>query len=208
MITITDETIAKLEAAGFNRWTKGRFDRLYINAESYGVEFDYYKSGNIRSCHAFGERVSNSEGYRFGSTKVYIDLTDGTLNIKTSTDYEDEIRAAVEAIIAEATAEPETETATGDEIEATESETESISDARTKMVEAIRAQGEAEATALRPRLVSQMGEGKADAMLAEYGDRITRVCDYIATAPAEWVIAHVGCSLAQLVTSVSDALAA
>jgi hypothetical protein len=202
-ITVTDEIIAKLESAGFARWTKGRFDRLYINAESYGVEFDYYKTGNIRSCYAFGERVSNSEGYRFGSTKVYIDLADGTLNIKTATDYEDEIRAAVEAIITEAIKD---EDESGDETASADNN--SVAAIRVKMIEAIRAQAGNETAALRPRLITQMGESKADATLIEYMAKIASVCDYIANAPAEWVTTHATRSPAQLAADVSTALAA
>lgn len=101
-IAINAETIAKLEAAGFKRWTKGNMDRLYVNPECYGVTFDYYKTGNIRDCHFQGERVSNSEGYRFKSTKAYIDIKTGELHVTTKTDFEDEIREAIEAIVAEA----------------------------------------------------------------------------------------------------------
>lgn len=101
MTKLNDKQIAAYEAKGFNRWTKGNMDRLYINARDYGCKFDYYNTGNIRNCYFNGERVSNAEGYRFKSTKVYIDVKTGELSITTSTDYEDEIRAAVEAIITE-----------------------------------------------------------------------------------------------------------
>ena len=33
---LTAETIAKFEAAGFNRWAKGSMDRLYINTTALG----------------------------------------------------------------------------------------------------------------------------------------------------------------------------
>jgi vacuolar-type H+-ATPase subunit H len=193
-ITITDATIAKLEAAGFNRWTKGRYDRLYIDAKSYGVEYTYYKSGKVEGGTFGGERFGALEARNFASTKVYIDLTDGTLHIDTRTDFEDEIRAAVESIIAEAT-------------KVEDEATDDATDTRSEMIEAIRAQAEHERTALRPRLVAQMGEDKADAMLAEYTAKIDRICAYVEDAPAEWVIAHVGCTLAQLVTSINNALA-
>lgn len=101
-ITINAETIAKLEAAGFKRWTKGNMDRLYINCTAYGCEFSYYNTGNIRDCFWRGERVSNSEGRRFKATKVYVDLADGNLHVQTGTEFEDDIREAIEAIIAEA----------------------------------------------------------------------------------------------------------
>ena len=98
--TITEETIAKLESKGFRRWTKGRYDRLYINPKSYGVEYTYYKSGKVEGGTINSERFGACEARCFEGTKVYIDVTDGTLHIDTRTDFEDEIRANVEAIIA------------------------------------------------------------------------------------------------------------
>lgn len=108
---LNDKQIAAYEAKDAKRWTKGNMDRLYFNATTYGCEFDYYGTGNIRSCHFNGERVSNAEGYRFKNSKVFIDVNTGELSITTNTSYEDEIREAVEAIMAEVeaeTAEPET----------------------------------------------------------------------------------------------------
>lgn len=101
MTTITNEIIAKLESKGFNRWNKGNMDRLYINCTSYGCRFSYYNTGNIHHAYFNDDRVSNAEGYRFKSTKVFIDVNTGELSVTTKTDYEDEIRAAVEAIITE-----------------------------------------------------------------------------------------------------------
>lgn len=110
MTKLNEKQIAAYEARGAKRWTKGNFDRLYINANVYGCEFDYYGTGAIRSCHFNGERVSNAEGYRFKSSKVFIDVNTGELSVTTNTSYESEIREAVEAIMAEVeaeTAEPE-----------------------------------------------------------------------------------------------------
>lgn len=102
MTKLNEKQIAKLEAKGFNRWTKGNHDRLYINCTSYGCEFEYYSTGNIKNAYFNGELVSNAEGRRFKGTKVYIDIKTGELNVSTGTDYEREIREAVEAIIADA----------------------------------------------------------------------------------------------------------
>lgn len=117
-ITITAETIAKLEAKGFNRWTKGNMDRLYIDAKNYGAEFVYYNSGNIRSAKFQGERISNADGRRLNATKAYIDIATGELHIQTDYYYDDEIREAIEAIIAEVETEIEAEEAARAEEEA------------------------------------------------------------------------------------------
>lgn len=100
MGALTEKQILSFEAKGFNRWTNGNMDRLYINCTSYGCEFYYYKTGNISDAYFQGERVSNAEGRRFKATKVYVDVKTGELHIDTSTRYESEIREAVEAIIA------------------------------------------------------------------------------------------------------------
>ena len=68
------ERIEELEAMGFRRWQKNGMDRMYINASTLGLICTCYKSGNISSAEFRGERISNSEGYRLGSAKTYIDL--------------------------------------------------------------------------------------------------------------------------------------
>lgn len=138
MTKLNEKQIAAYEAKGFNRWTKGNFDRLYIDANAYGCDFEYYGTGNIRSCHFQGERVSNAEGYRFKSTKVFIDVNTGELSVTTKTDYEDEIREAVEAIMAEVeqeTAEPEIEDEPEAEEETVEEETETTTEPTTETTE-------------------------------------------------------------------------
>ncbi len=62
------------EAKGFKRWQKNGMDRMYINANTLGLECSYYKTGNISSAWFNGERISNSLGYRMKSSKTYIDL--------------------------------------------------------------------------------------------------------------------------------------
>ena len=83
MAAMTDKQIAAYEAKGFNRWTKGSMDRLYINIEDLGAEISYYGTGNVRSAKWRGEDVSNADGRRLLSTKVYIDIATGELNVNT-----------------------------------------------------------------------------------------------------------------------------
>lgn len=73
------ERIADFEKMGFNRWTKGNFDRLYINADRLGLDCDYYKSGNICGATFEDEHISNSEARRMKSAKTYIDIKTGRL---------------------------------------------------------------------------------------------------------------------------------
>ena len=87
---MTNEMIAKLETAGFKRWTKGGYDRLYINAGVLGLVCSYYGTGNIRSATFCGDDISNSEARRMKAAKTFID-------VKTDTVYSDNVRLSHEA---------------------------------------------------------------------------------------------------------------
>ena len=65
---MTDEMIYTLEQKGFNRWTKGNMDRLYINAAQLGLDCVYYNTG---------ESISNSEARRMKCAKTDIDIKTG-----------------------------------------------------------------------------------------------------------------------------------
>jgi hypothetical protein len=114
MTKLNEKQIAAYEAKGFNRWTKGNMDRLYINATDLGAEIDYYKSGNVCSAKWQGESVSNADGRRLLASKVFVDVKTGELSVTTSFDLydamsvEDAARQLVASIEAEL-AEPEAE---------------------------------------------------------------------------------------------------
>ena len=74
---MNEKMIEKLAAKGFNRWTKGKYDRMYVNAKDLGLVCEYYKTGNVHSATFQGERVSNSEAYRMKAAKTYIDVETG-----------------------------------------------------------------------------------------------------------------------------------
>lgn len=82
---MTEKQIASYEAKGFNRWTKGNMDRLYINAKDLGLEVDYYKTGNVSSAKWCGESISNADGRRFLSSKVFVDVKTGELHVQDRT---------------------------------------------------------------------------------------------------------------------------
>lgn len=77
---LNEAKINELTDKGFNRWTKGNIDRLYINAAQLGLECDYYKTGNISAAYFNGERISNSQGYRYKAAKTYIDVKTGRVH--------------------------------------------------------------------------------------------------------------------------------
>jgi hypothetical protein len=71
---LTDERIEALTKLGFKRWTKGEYDRLYIDASDLGLSCTYYNSGNIRSAEFRGEPISNSRARGLKFAKTYIDI--------------------------------------------------------------------------------------------------------------------------------------
>jgi len=76
---LNEKQIAALEEKGFRRWTKGTMDRLYINAETLGLEVEFYKTGNVFSAYYRGEKISNKRGTEMKNSKTYIDIVTGDL---------------------------------------------------------------------------------------------------------------------------------
>ena len=74
---LTNERIKALEGMGFKRWTKGDYDRLYINASDLGLSCTYYKTGNIRSAEFQGFSISNSQARSFKYAKTFVDVKTG-----------------------------------------------------------------------------------------------------------------------------------
>ena len=65
----------KAEENGWSRWTKGNFDRLYLNIEKSGVvEVERYNSGNISYAALNGEKISHARASIILGTKVYYDI--------------------------------------------------------------------------------------------------------------------------------------
>lgn len=70
---------AKLAQRG-NRWEKHGKRRIYFNglARLYGLEADYYNSGNVKLATLDGERISNSHArgllHRLDYAKLWYDI--------------------------------------------------------------------------------------------------------------------------------------
>lgn len=108
---MTENMIKALESKGFHRWTKGDYDRLYANAEDFGLFTESYNSGNIRYAELNGVKISNAAAGRILSAKIYIDIKTDKLITSRITADADEIVEAVKAAIEDAKAEAETEKA-------------------------------------------------------------------------------------------------
>lgn len=68
-----------------NEWQKGDKHRIYFNnlSEIYGLNCEYYNSGNICGADLNGERISNSKAKqligKLLSCKVWYDVNEGKL---------------------------------------------------------------------------------------------------------------------------------
>ena len=77
---MTQEMIKKFEDAGCKRWTKGTFDRLYINASTLGLECNYYSTGNIKGAKLDGMEISNCLARKIKAAKMYFEVSDGSFH--------------------------------------------------------------------------------------------------------------------------------
>lgn len=114
MSELTNEQIKAIEGKGGKRWIKGEMDRLYINATYLGLKVEYYKSGNVSASWFDGEDISHAEAYRVMNSKAWIDVKTGELHTsfgRIDPSIRETMVDRAQAILNEATAEPETETA-------------------------------------------------------------------------------------------------
>ena len=96
---LNDTQIKALEDKGFKRWTKGTMDRLYINANTLGLEVERYKTGNVKYAEYRGERISNTRGSEMLYAKTYIDIATGKL-VSGNWTLEQDARELYEATLA------------------------------------------------------------------------------------------------------------
>lgn len=92
---LTEAQIKELEAKGFVRWTKGDYDRLYVDMRTMG--FDY-------GARRFGESsLTAKEAQQLKDSKAWVDIKTGEICCKTSGPHisADYIKQAVEKYIAE-----------------------------------------------------------------------------------------------------------
>lgn len=70
-----EEAMDALKKVGFTRWQKNGKDRLYINADSLGLEITWGKRmGQVESASFQGEDISKSYASELRSAKTYVDV--------------------------------------------------------------------------------------------------------------------------------------
>lgn len=103
---MSDKMIERLAAKGFNRWTKGNIDRMYINASQLGLACSYHSTGSISNATFRGDGISNCEARRMKADKTFVDLKTGIITANNS-----RLKEAAQDLIDEAAAEIEAEEA-------------------------------------------------------------------------------------------------
>ena len=92
----SDSQIEACEKAGFNRWTKDDYDRLYIDLDKLGLCVSRYNTGNIwqahitefyldddeKICEAKTERIPNARASEILCCRFYIDIKTGDVYVK------------------------------------------------------------------------------------------------------------------------------
>ena len=92
----SDSQIEACEKAGFNRWTKGDYDRLYIDLDKLGLYVNHYNTGNIcyasitefyldddeKICEDETERIPNARASEIVCCRFYIDIKTGDVYVK------------------------------------------------------------------------------------------------------------------------------
>lgn len=104
---LSDAAITRLEQAGFKRWKKSGYDRLYINASTLGLQCDTYSSGWISTATYNGVLISNARARRMLAMQMYVDVATGEFVARSGRGQsaDDEIATAAktlyEAILAD-----------------------------------------------------------------------------------------------------------
>ena len=102
---LNEKTIKNLEKVGFKRWTKGNFDRLYINPCDFGLSVSHYKSGNISSATFNHDYISNSLAKDIIDGKYFVDVVTEKITVSSSRHtrmggyVEDAITESIEKLI-------------------------------------------------------------------------------------------------------------
>ena len=55
---MTENMIKALESKGFHRWTKGDYDRLYANAEDFGLYTESYNYIDVKTDKLITSRIT------------------------------------------------------------------------------------------------------------------------------------------------------
>lgn len=80
---LNEKMMNQLQKMGATRWTKGDYDRLYLNAAAaklIGLEISYYNTGNISYATLDGEKISNRRANELNDvTSIYININTGKM---------------------------------------------------------------------------------------------------------------------------------
>ena len=120
MAKLSEKQIEALEKKGFRRWTKGDYDRLYINVIKLPGVY-----GSSSELEIDGDKLSRTKSWRVSNAKIWIDVATAEVHAEAAY-HEDFLKSAAEKLLSEVI---ETETE-ADETPAEEKDILTMSDER------------------------------------------------------------------------------
>ena len=104
MAKLSEKQIEALEKKGFRRWTKGDYDRLYINVIKLPGVY-----GSSSELEIDGDKLSRTKSWRVSNAKIWIDVATAEVHAEAAY-HEDFLKSAAEKLLSEVI-ETETEAA-------------------------------------------------------------------------------------------------
>ena len=104
MAKLSEKQIEALEKKGFRRWTKGDYDRLYINVIKLPGVY-----GSSSELEIDGDKLSRTKSWKVSNAKIWVDVVTAEVHADAAY-HEDFLKSAAEKLLSEVI-ETETEAA-------------------------------------------------------------------------------------------------
>lgn len=95
MAKLSEKQIEALEKKGFRRWTKGDYDRLYINVIKLPGVY-----GSSLELEIDGDKLSRTKSWKVSNAKIWIDVATAEIHADAAY-HEDFLKSAAEKLLSE-----------------------------------------------------------------------------------------------------------
>lgn len=95
MAKLSEKQIEALEKKGFRRWTKGDYDRLYINVIKLPGVY-----GSSSELEIDGDKLSRTKSWKVSNAKIWIDVVTAEVHADAAY-HEDFLKSAAEKLLSE-----------------------------------------------------------------------------------------------------------
>ena len=95
MAKLSEKQIEALEKKGFRRWTKGDYDRLYINVIKLPGVY-----GSSSELEIDGDKLSRTKSWKVSNAKIWIDVATAEIHADAAY-HEDFLKSAAEKLLSE-----------------------------------------------------------------------------------------------------------